>query len=262
MSEQISKLEGHLGTVLFERSRRRVALTPQGEALMAQVERVLAEARHFLTMGRQSRSGLSGILQIGAIETLGPYFFPALLTLEVSARFTENRTAALIERLRHGGLDVVLVATPQEVPGLAVEPLFFEPFLLAAPDGHALSTLTPLTLDGLPFDDLLLLEEGHCLRDQALALCEGGSAVARHGTGLETLWHMIVAGEGFSLLPALAVAARPDLAAMVRCRTLSEPAAGREIAMVWRASDPRETQFRALARTLRARTPAGVRPAD
>ncbi len=268
LSEQIGKLEAHLGVTLFERARRRVALTAQGEALLAQIERVLAEARNFLAMGRRSQAGLSGLLQIGAIETLGPYYLPGMMRLlraalpEVQPRFTENRTAALIERLRHGGLDIILIATPPELPGLASAQLFFEPFVLAAPLRHPLATLSPLTLDSLPIDDLLLLEEGHCLRDQALALCEGAPAAARHGTGLETLWHMIAAGEGFSLLPALAIAARPDLAAQVQCRPLAEPEAGRDIALVWRASDPRETQFKALAALLRENAPPGVKFAE
>lgn len=269
LSEQIGKLEAHLGITLFERARRRVALTAQGETLLAQIERVLAEARHFLAMGRKSQAGLSGLLQIGAIETLGPYYLPAMLRLlrgalpEVQPRFTENRTAALIERLRHGVLDTILIATPAELPGLASAALFFEPFVLATPMHHPLATLSPLTLDSLPFDDLLLLEEGHCLRDQALALCgpgaPGAPAAARHGTGLETLWHMIAAGEGFSLLPALAIVARPDLAAQVHCRALPEPEAGRDIALVWRASDPREAQFKALAAMLREHAPPEVK---
>ncbi len=265
LSEQIGKLEAHLGVVLFERTRRRVALTAQGETLLGQIERVLAEARHFLALGRRNQVGLSGILQIGAIETLGPYYLPALLRLlrqalpAVQPRFTESRTAALTERLRHGVLDAILLAAPPATAGLAAAPLFFEPFVLAAPPDHPLARLPRISLDSLPHDDLLLLEDGHCLRDQALALCEGAGAVTRHATSLETLWHMIAAGEGYSLLPALAIAARPELAAQVRCRPLAEPNAGRQIALVWRASDPREAQFRDLAVQLRRHAPEAVR---
>jgi LysR family hydrogen peroxide-inducible transcriptional activator len=263
LSEQVRKLEAHLGAAIFERTKRRVALTKQGEILLLHIERILAEARNLLAVGRQS-SGLAGILHLGAIETLGPYYLPGVLKLlrveipEILLRLTENRTASLVERLRHGALDVVLAVTTPEMPGLAHAALFFEPFVLATPVGHPLGTLPLIRLDGLPVEDLLLLEEGHCLRDQALALCAGAPKATRHATSLETLWHMIAAGEGYSLLPALALAARPDLSAHITCRALTEPNAGRTISLIWRGSDPREAQFRALAALLRANMPEAV----
>ena len=263
LSEQVRRLEAHLGTVIFERTKRRVALTPQGEILLVHVERILAEARDLLALGRQD-AGLAGLLHLGAIETLGPHYLPGLVQLlrrerpEIQPRLTENRTVALIEQLRHGGLDLVLAVAAPETPGLAQMRLFFEPFILALPLRHALGRMPRITLEALPLNDLLLLEEGHCLRDQALALCAGAPRATRHATSLETLWHMIVAGEGYSLLPALAVAARPDLARQVACRTLNEPSAGRWISLVWRGSDPREAAFGALAHLLRAHAPPGV----
>jgi LysR family hydrogen peroxide-inducible transcriptional activator len=264
LSEQIRKLEAHLGVPFFERTRRRVAVTPQGAMLLKQVERILTEARHFLAMSGQGQAGLSGLLQLGAIETIGPYYLPALLQLmrreipDVALRLTENRTAVLLERLRHGMLDLVLMVPTPEMPGLASARLFFEPFLLATPKAHRLAALPRIKLDALPIEDLLLLEEGHCLRDQALTLCAAAPAATRHATSLETLWHMIAAGEGYSLLPAMAVAARPEISTLVQCRAMLEPNAGREIALVWRSSDPRETQFRQLADLLRGQAPAGV----
>jgi len=264
LSEQIRKLEAHLGVPFFERTRRRVALTPQGVALLAQVERILAEARHFMAMGGQGQEDLSGLLQLGAIETIGPYYLPGLLRLMreerpgISLRLTEGRTAVLVERLRHGMLDVVLMVPAAEMPGLASAKLFFEPFVLATPLAHRLAALPRIKLDALPIEDLLLLEEGHCLRDQALTLCAEAPAATRHATSLETLWHMIAAGEGYSLLPSLAVAARPEISTLVQCRAMLEPNAGRDIALVWRASDPRERQFRQLAALLRSHAPACV----
>jgi LysR family hydrogen peroxide-inducible transcriptional activator len=264
LSEQIRKLEAHIGVPFFERTRRRVAVTPQGAVLLAQVERILAEARHFLALSGQGKSGLSGILQLGAIETLGPYYLPGLLQLlrehvpDVALRLTESRTAVLVERLRHGMLDVVLMVPTPEMPGLASAKLFFEPFVLATPRTHKLAALPRIKLDALPIEDLLLLEEGHCLRDQALTLCAAAPAATRHATSLETLWHMIAAGEGFSLLPSLAVAARPEISLLVQCRAMLEPNAGRDIALVWRASDPREAQFRQLAALLRGHVPGCV----
>jgi LysR family hydrogen peroxide-inducible transcriptional activator len=175
---------------------------------------------------------------------------------EISLRLTESRTATLLERLRHGVLDTVLMVPGPDMPGLATAPLFFERFLLAMPVNHPLGSLPRIRLDSLPIEDLLLLEEGHCLRDQALALCHGTADATRHATSLETLWQMIAAGEGYSLLPELTLTARPDIKARILCRPLEEPDAGRQIALVWRGSDPREAQFRNLARLLRAHAPA------
>jgi LysR family hydrogen peroxide-inducible transcriptional activator len=264
LSEQIRKLEAYLGAPFFERTRRRVAITPQGAVMLAQAQRILTEARHFMAMSGQGQSGLSGLLQLGAIETIGPYYLPELLRLlrdklpDISLRLTESRTAALVERLRHGMLDVVVMVPTPDMPGLTAEKLFFEPFVLATHRGHRLSGRPQIKLDALPIEDLLLLEEGHCLRDQALTLCATAPTATRHATSLETLWHMIAAGEGYSLLPILAVAARPEISTLVQCRTMMEPNSGRDIALVWRKSDPRETQFRQLADLLRRHAPEGV----
>jgi LysR family hydrogen peroxide-inducible transcriptional activator len=264
LSEQVRKLEAQLGAAIFERTKRRVSITPQGEILLLHIERILTEARNLIAVGREG-ANLSGVLTLGAIETLGPYYLPLVMRLlrtekpEISLRLTENRTAALLERLRHGALDVILAVATPDLPGLSAAELFFEPFVLVAPLGHPLGALPRIKLEGLPHDDLLLLEEGHCLRDQALALCSGAPRATRHATSLETLWHMIAAGEGYSLLPALAIAARPDLAGRVMRRPLMEPNAGRRISMIWRASDPREGQFRALAALLRKEVPNEVK---
>jgi LysR family transcriptional regulator, hydrogen peroxide-inducible genes activator len=263
LSEQVRKLEAHLGMPIFERTKRRVAVTAQGEVLLMHIDRILAEARHLLALGQQS-TDLTGILQLGAIETLGPYYLPAVLALlrdelpDVSLRLTENRTSALIERLRHGALDVILAVLTPEMPGLSHQVIFFEPFMLATPRRHPLSALPQIRLDALPHDDLLLLDEGHCLRDQALDLCAGAPRATRHATSLETLWHMIAAGEGYSLLPALAVRARPDIASLIDCRALDQPNTGRRISLIWRASDPREAQFRRFAALLALHAPNGV----
>jgi LysR family transcriptional regulator, hydrogen peroxide-inducible genes activator len=263
LSEQVRKLEAHLGGAIFERSKRHVAITPQGAVLLQQIEHVLAEARNLMAIGREGEE-LTGVLHLGAIETLGPYYLPGLLRLlrrelpEVALRLTENRTAALVERLRHGALDAILAVESPAYPGFSSARVFFEPFILVTPLQHPLGSVPRIELDSLPVEDLLLLEEGHCLRDQALALCAGAPAATRHTTSLETLWHMIATGEGYSLLPALAIAARPDLASMIACRALDQANAGREISLIWRTSDPRETQFRGLAALLRAHAPDGV----
>jgi LysR family hydrogen peroxide-inducible transcriptional activator len=265
LSEQLRKLETLLGVALFERSKRHVAFTREGRVLLAQAGRVLEEARQLISLSQSQPGALSGPIALGAIETLGPYYLPGLLRLlraakpDMALRLTEGRTARLIERLAEGVLDLALLATPLGRGGLTAFPLFFEPFLLAAPVGHRLAGLPRLALDDLPAEDLLLLEDGHCLRDQALSLCNARAGVTRHATGLETLWQMIAAGEGYSLLPALAVAARPEMHDLVVTQSLADGAAGREIALVWRATDPRDALFRDLAAVLIRALPGPVR---
>lgn len=263
LSEQVRKLEDLLGVRLFERGNRRVEPTEQGAVLLRQIERVLTEAHGVLDLAR-SAGALDGRLRLGAIATLGPYYLPHLLRLvrdafpELALHLAEGQTLALLELLRRGELDTVLMALPVPGEGLMAEPLFFEPFRLACPAGHPLALRPGPALADLQGDDLLLLEDGHCLRDQALALCAGGGGGRRHATSLETLWHMIAAGEGISLVPALSAEGREGLAGLVAVRELADAEAGRTVALVWRRTDPRSGHFGALAAALREGVPTGV----
>ena len=263
LSEQVRKLEALLGVALFERRPRHVALTVQGEALLPQIRATLQAARGLMERAQGEGTPLAGRFRLGVIATLGPYYVPALLR-EVRARFPnlelrlqESRTATLAEALEEGELDAALLALPPPTEGFLAEPLFFEPFLLACPRGHPLANVPRVELAALRRPDLLLLEEGHCLRDQALSLCRipRGAADARFATSLEMLRHMIAAGEGISLLPQLAAQGRTDLGGLVVLRPLAEPDVGRRIGLVWRATDPREKAYRELAGFLRKITP-------
>ena len=264
LSEQIRKLEAMLGVTLFERGRRGVHVTEQGQSLLSRAERVLAEAQGLVETARGSAEALARLLRLSAIQTLGPYYLPFLVRRaraaypQLSLRLEEGKTEALLESLRAGMTDLVLAALPLPEDGLTVHPLFCEPFILVCPAGHRLAGLPRLSLPDLAADGLLLLEEGHCLRDHALSLCEGVTPGARHATSLETLWHMILAGEGFSLMPALSLAGRPGMEELVTCRPLHEPEAGRTIALAWRSTDPRGAAFAELARVLRDTLPPGV----
>ena len=173
---------------------------------------------------------------------------------------SEQKTTTLIGRLLVGALDAALLALPATADGLTTTPLFFEPFSLACPAGHCLENLPSLRLQDLEGDDLLLLEEGHCLRDQALSLCPPQPNLrTRHTTSLETPWHMIAAGEGYSLLPLLSLRGRDAVAGLVASRPFEDPTVGRTIGLAWRASDPRDPEFRQLAEFLRRDLPDGVR---
>jgi LysR family hydrogen peroxide-inducible transcriptional activator len=264
LSEQIRKLEAMLGLSLFERRSKSVTVTHRGLPIIAQAERILAEARGLIDLALGAGAPFSGPLELGSIQTLGPYYLPRVLRQarqafpDLALRLTEGQTDPLIASLRTGALDALLLALPIPGPGLTAEGLFFEPFVVVCPRLHPLAELTRLEMIDLSADDLILLEEGHCLRDQALSLCGGAAPRARHAASVETLWHMIAAGEGFSLLPALSLQGRSMLKAMVRQLAAPIPEAGRTIALVWRTTDPRAADFHALAEVLRAELPAEV----
>jgi len=266
LSEQIRKLEAFLGVTLFERGRRGVQVTEQGQAILARAERVLAEANGLVEMARGTAQPMGRTLRLSAIQTLGPYYLPYLLRQmraahpDVALRLEEGRTEPLLDSLRAGGTDLVLAALPLPEDGLAMAPLFREPFVLVCPTGHKLATLPRLSLPDLATDGLILLEEGHCLRDHALSLCAEAAPLSRQATSVETLWHMILAGEGFSMMPALSLAARPPMPDLVTCRDLPEAEASRIIALAWRTTDPRGNAFRGLADLLGKTVPPGAVP--
>jgi LysR family hydrogen peroxide-inducible transcriptional activator len=263
LSGQVRKIEALLQLTLFERDHRRVVVTRRGQALVRQARRVLAEARRLIDLARDMGEPLAGPFALGAIATLGPYLFPHLLAPlrerfpRVELTLREARTAELLEALETGDLDAALLSLPVRKETLATAPAFFEPFLVVHGPAHRPAVGRPLTVEGLPAERMLLLDEGHCLRDQALALCGTlGAAERRHATGLETLRHMVAAGAGYSILPALAATPHPMLDGMVRYTPFDDPAAGRTVALVWRVSDPRRDQFELLARLVAEIAPA------
>jgi LysR family hydrogen peroxide-inducible transcriptional activator len=265
LSEQIRKLEALLGVTLFERTRRRVEITARGEAILTRAERLLAEARSMLDLVHEIGAPLTGELSLGAIETLGPYYLPQILQKlrqeypRLRLLLSEQKTEVLVSRLLGGELDTALVALPLSADSVTTTALFFEPFQLACPVGHPLERQPSLRLEDLDGDQLLLLEEGHCLRDHALSLCHSQPRTrTRHATSLETLWHMIAAGEGYSLLPSLSLRGRDALAGLVASRPFVDPAIGRTIGLAWRASDPRSLEFQQLAQFLKSNIPEGI----
>jgi LysR family hydrogen peroxide-inducible transcriptional activator len=271
LSEQVRKLESLLGVALFERTTRRIAVTPAGEVLLRQAREVMNAARLLLEMARSRSEPLAGPLRLGVIATLGPYYLPGLLRAartrypRMELRLQEGQTAALLSALQAGDLDALLVALPLPADSLAAEALFFEPFRAVLPCAHPLASQPELGLQDLAGEGLLLLEEGHCLRDQALSLC-GKSRPGqdtRFASSLEMLRHMIAAGEGYSLLPLLATQERAELDGLVRVRDLTHvEEVGRTIGLAWRRTDTRAEAFREFAAFLREMAPAGTRAAE
>jgi LysR family hydrogen peroxide-inducible transcriptional activator len=268
LSEQVRKLEGVLGVTLFERTKRRVEPTARGLAIIAQAELLLADARRLLESAQRSAEPLTGEMRLGVIATLGPYYLPTLLHKgrgrfpRLVLRLHEGRTAELLVRLRQGELDAVLLALPIGSEGLSIAPLFFEPFRLACPLDHPLATRETVRLRDLTRGKLLLMEEGHCLRDQAIALCHMPrlDAHTRVASSLEMLRHMIAAGEGYSLLPLMAAHERADMGGLIRFRDLADADAGRRIGLVWRATETRAGDLRAVAAFMSEMLPPGTSP--
>ncbi|MCR0980516.1 LysR substrate-binding domain-containing protein [Roseomonas populi] len=263
LSAQIRKLEGLLGLSVFERLPGRVLVTARGEVVLARAAVVVREARALLLAARAEEAPLAGPFRLGAIPTLGPYLLPRVLRPLREAFpatrpvLSEVRTAELRESLKAGLLDAALCCAGPPDPALRALPLFLEPFLLMQPPGWASGAPSGMPEEG----ELLLLEEGHCLRDQALAACGIGTPPgARHATGLEMLRHMVAAGEGASLMPAMAAAALGPMEGLVEYAPL--PAGvGREVVLLVRASDPRTEVLDELAGVIRGAVPLMEAPA-
>ena len=257
LSTQIKALERELGAVLFERGPRSVRPTRLGEKLVARAREVLRAVDDLADLARTEGQGWAGTLRLGMIPTLAPYLLPALVRRlrerrpELRPRVREAITPRLVEELRDGRLDMVLAALPVGEPSLETLPLFDEPFVLVR---HASATAEPVpTGEGLLSDRLLLLEDGHCFRDQALAYCGAEPNEARDlldASLLSTLVEMVAAGLGTTLLPEMAVPVETAGVA-VEVRQLREPVPKRTIGMVWRRSSPLAPRLRELAPVVR-----------
>jgi LysR family hydrogen peroxide-inducible transcriptional activator len=251
-----------------------VEVTPEGAPLLRQAREVVREARNLLESARLHGDPLSGPLRLGVIPTLGPYYLPSVLQglrgafPGLAMRLEEGMTDRILERLQAGTLDLILIALPAPSATLAAMALFFEPFQIVAPEGHRVARRHPICAADLQEEDFLLLEEGHCLRDQTLALCGAQPRRDRRSaSSLEMLRHMIGAGEGFSLLPLLSVRDRADLDGLATIRPVEALAPddagemvvpGRMIGLAWRSRDPRRAAFQRFGAFLRGQAPRGT----
>ncbi|HUD43844.1 MAG TPA: DNA-binding transcriptional regulator OxyR [Dokdonella sp.] len=245
LSTQIRKLEEELGVALVERTPRKVLLTEVGQEIAARARDVLNEVDQIKAIARRTVDPESGTLRLGIFPTLGPYLLPHVIP-RIRERFprlelllTEEKTEVVLRLLREGRLDAGILALPIHDPQLHSRFLFEEPFVLAVPDDSPLATRSALRLDDLADQSVLLLEDGHCLRDQALEVCQLAGAGEKAGfraTSLETLRQMVAAHVGITLLPVLAVKPPVPQAAHVRLVQFRKPAPSRKIAMVWRKS--------------------------
>lgn len=254
LSTQLKKLEAELGVELIERSPRQVTLTTAGRRVVAKARTILAHAQEIRGIARQAQDPRSGSVRLGVFPTLAPYLLPHVVPPlhrgfpDLELLLSEAKTDDLLDQLSAAHLDAAILALPVADESLHVEPLFREDFLLAVPAGHPLAERRDdpggAPLEVLADSPLLLLEEGHCLRDQALAVCRkaGGPVDGFTATSLETLRHVVAAGVGITLLPELAVS--PPVAASegIVLLRFQDPAPHRDIGLFWR----RTTVYRHL----------------
>jgi LysR family hydrogen peroxide-inducible transcriptional activator len=255
LSAQVAEAEGALGVRLFERDRRGVLLTRAGEALLPRLRQVLLEAGDLVEAARRLADPRAGTLRLGALPTIAPYLLPAAVPLlraalpRLTLRWDEDRTAALVKRVEAGELEGALVAAEADLGTLETVSVSEDPFVLAAPPHHPLARATgPVRPADLRGAEVLLLDDGHCLRHQALEVC--GAARAREldfrATSLGTLVQMVAGGAGVTLLPSLAAATEAGRAGLV-LRPFAAPAPARTLVVAWRRGSAAEPALREVA---------------
>jgi len=255
LSAQLRKLELYLGVQLIERAPRRVTLTPAGEEITARARSMLESADAIVGLAQTRRDPLAGELRLALLPTVGPYLLP-LVALRIrkalprlALMLFEYQTEPMLERLHNGDIDVGILALPVQAEGLATRLLYQEPFVAALPAGHRLAARSQLRAEDLSGETLLLLEDGHCLRDQALAVCSRSGVHEKQdfrATSLETLRQMVATGAGVTLLPALAVHGAYGAAKGLAVRPFARPAPSRRIGAVWRKSSARTAVIAAV----------------
>ena len=256
MSASIKELETRLGKVLIERTRRSVMLTPVGADVVARARKVLTDVGEIAELVAASGAPLSGSMRLGVIPTIGPFLLPRVLPAlretypELKLYLREEQTARLIDGLAAGDLDLLLIAFPYPVPGFETHLFAEDPFWVAFPRGHAHAGKERLTGADLKGEEMLLLEEGHCLRDQALSACDTATAEFQ-ASSLHTLVQMVDNGLGLTLLPKMAIDAGIARGTRVAARPLDGKGAARQIGFAWRPSSPRKHEFALLAEFFR-----------
>ena len=252
LSLQVKELEEILGAPLVERGARQISLTVLGEEVAVRARDVLRAVDELGALARASTGPLSGRLRLGVIPTVAPYLLPKLLPVlqavipDLDLKIRETQTTALMAELAAGDLDAVIAALPLKGDGVEAVSLFEDPFLLASPAAAPLAATDPRAL---PADRLLLLEEGHCLREQALGACAISDLSTFGATSLTTLLHLVAHGQGVTLLPRMAAAEIAD--PRIALARLPAPEPSRTVAMAWRTGSPRKKQLQEIAARVR-----------
>lgn len=259
LSTQIRKLEEELEVTLVERAPRQVMLTQVGEDIAHRARHVLRDIEHIKTAARRSKNPATGNLKLAIFPTLAPYLLPHVIPgirqkyPQLRLQLAEEKTEDILKMLDQGHMDAGILALPIEQHGLEMVTLFEEPFVMAMPSSHPLSDQQTITMQDLEGEELLLLEEGHCLREHALSVCDLAGAHERvdfHATSMETLRQMVAANVGMTLMPMLSVKPPIPLTENISLRPFAAPVPSRTLALVWRSSSPLGSFLRELATCL------------
>lgn len=267
MSAQIAQVEEAIGVQIFERNARGVRVTRAGAALIERARAVLLASRDVIDTARQHHDPLRGTVRIGVIPTVCPYLLPdvagplATALPSLHLLWSEDKTAALLAAVDDGRIDAAIVAGDARIDHLAHRPLGDDPFMIAAPPDHALARRSaPASPDALEGATVLLLDDGHCFRDQALAFCgaAGARASELQATGLSTLVQMVAAGNGVTLLPRMAVPVE-NRRSQLAVRAFKSPAPTRHLVLAWRKGSALAKPLDAVASVIRKAWPGGRR---
>ncbi len=273
LSVAVKKLEEELGVGLFERGQGEVSLTPAGERIVAQAQRVLEEAGVIRELASQSKDQLAGPLRVGAIYTVGPYLFPHLVPILAKRAkgmpliIREHFTSVLSDQLKRGDLDVIIISYPFDEPGIQTRPLYDEGFSVLMPKSHPLASQDRIRPEQLQQESVLLLGDGHCFRDQVLRICpdcqqknisDGGLQRNLEGGSLETIRYMVASGIGVTVLPDTAVGLNHVPWDLLTAKPLQAQESQRRVALAWRKSFPRPQAINLLWESIRACKLPGV----
>ncbi len=265
LSAQIKKLESYLGVQLIERQPRKVTLTEMGARILPLARSILQESDEIVSLARNDHDPLSGKLKVALIPTIGPYLLPLVARKlrkqlpRLKVMLYEYQTQPLLEKLRAGDIDLGILALPVPLDGLEARPLYDEDFTLAVPSNSPLAKRSNVKIDDLSGETLLLLEDGHCLRDQALDVCsriDVKESEDYRATSLETLRQMVAAGLGITLLPKLATRGPFGSGQGLTVKEFSRPVPSRSIGAVWRKSTARTDAIKAVCDAINSSMPA------
>jgi LysR family hydrogen peroxide-inducible transcriptional activator len=260
LSAGIQELENQLDAKLLERSKRKVMPTRKGLEVARQAEQLLSMAESLVRSARDDGTPLAGPLSLGVIPTIGPFLLPRVLPQiretypHLELRLVEDQTDRLLERIHAGNLDAAIIAFPYATGNLEHEMFWQENFRLAMPQRHPLSHVGTISTDALPRDELLLLEDGHCLTDHALAACklEGlKSSASFQGTSLYTLLQMVAGGQGITFVPEMAMGTELLSSTEIALTPLADQGPHREIGLVWRNTYFRKEDLKLLAEKMK-----------
>ncbi|MCM2678335.1 DNA-binding transcriptional regulator OxyR [Echinimonas agarilytica] len=260
LSGQIRKLEDELNITLIERDTRNVMFTSAGESIVNRARRVLDEVKSLKDTAQSFRDPMSGDLRVGLIPTVAPYLLPKMMPAlfsecpNIKWQLEEQQTNVLLNQLKEGQIDALILAWLPEMEGLGHISLYDEPLYLASASGHELMSRDCVELDELDGQMVLMLEDGHCLRDQAMGYCFSAGAKEDgtfRATSLETLRHMVATGRGVTLMPYLAIEQNTQASDMLSYRPFSDPQPAREIALVYRRGTSRIRTLQAIANVIK-----------